>query len=252
MLKFFRKIRQKLLGEGNLKKYLIYAVGEILLVVIGILIALQINIWSTQSQENKELKGYIDNIARNVTSDLEELRSLKSFRDSTRVFSSNLITLSRAKTVSQEAFQKTWRWEYNAFITKYFNSDQSGFDALKSAGYLSKLQGKELELKLYDYYNMVSEVLTEQQKLNAFLEHMSIKSNETNVMQSLDNLRFHTDSYSQDFSEESSTILSLLQHPTITGANMRNRDQRAVTNLYNKIIPLGEEVLRICKAELTL
>jgi hypothetical protein len=43
MLKFFRKIRQKLLAEGNLKNYLAYAIGEILLVVIGILIALQIN-----------------------------------------------------------------------------------------------------------------------------------------------------------------------------------------------------------------
>ena len=43
MIKFFRKIRQKLINEGNLKRYLLYAFGEILLVVIGILIALQIN-----------------------------------------------------------------------------------------------------------------------------------------------------------------------------------------------------------------
>ena len=43
MLKFFRRIRLKLLDKGNLKRYLIYAFGEILLVVIGILIALQVN-----------------------------------------------------------------------------------------------------------------------------------------------------------------------------------------------------------------
>ena len=43
MIKFFRKIRQKLLSENKFSKYLIYAVGEIILVVIGILIALQIN-----------------------------------------------------------------------------------------------------------------------------------------------------------------------------------------------------------------
>lgn len=46
MLIFFRKIRQKLIDESNLKRYLIYAVGEILLVAIGILIALQINNWN--------------------------------------------------------------------------------------------------------------------------------------------------------------------------------------------------------------
>jgi len=43
MFKIFRKIRQKLLSDNKSIKYLLYAIGEILLVVIGILIALQIN-----------------------------------------------------------------------------------------------------------------------------------------------------------------------------------------------------------------
>jgi hypothetical protein len=46
MIKFFRKIRQKLLAENKFSKYLVYAIGEIILVVIGILIALQINNWN--------------------------------------------------------------------------------------------------------------------------------------------------------------------------------------------------------------
>jgi hypothetical protein len=46
MIKIFRKIRQKLLSENKISKYLIYAIGEIFLVVIGILIALQINNWN--------------------------------------------------------------------------------------------------------------------------------------------------------------------------------------------------------------
>jgi hypothetical protein len=46
MLKFFRSIRRRLMTENNLRKYLLYAFGEILLVVIGILIALQINNWN--------------------------------------------------------------------------------------------------------------------------------------------------------------------------------------------------------------
>jgi hypothetical protein len=53
MIKYFRKIRQKLIDEGNqpirqagLKRYLLHAIGEILLIVIGILIALQINNWN--------------------------------------------------------------------------------------------------------------------------------------------------------------------------------------------------------------
>lgn len=46
MIKFFRKIRQQLLSENKFSKYLIYAIGEIVLVVFGILIALQINNWN--------------------------------------------------------------------------------------------------------------------------------------------------------------------------------------------------------------
>ena len=46
MLTFFRRIRKGLLGEGATSKYLLYAIGEIALVVIGILIALQINNWN--------------------------------------------------------------------------------------------------------------------------------------------------------------------------------------------------------------
>ena len=61
MIKFFRRIRQKLIHEGNLRRYLIYAIGEILLVVIGILIALQINNWNENLKDRKdELNGLID------------------------------------------------------------------------------------------------------------------------------------------------------------------------------------------------
>ena len=54
MIKFFRKIRRKLIDEGNLKRYLLYAFGEIFLVVIGILIALQINNWNQNRLGTKE------------------------------------------------------------------------------------------------------------------------------------------------------------------------------------------------------
>lgn len=52
MIKFFRKIRQKLLSEHKISQYLLYAIGEIILVVIGILIALQINNWNESRKEH--------------------------------------------------------------------------------------------------------------------------------------------------------------------------------------------------------
>ncbi len=58
MLKFFRKIRQKLIEEDNIRKYLLYAIGEIILVVIGILIALQVNNWNEKRKANQLASYY--------------------------------------------------------------------------------------------------------------------------------------------------------------------------------------------------
>ncbi|MEL6483526.1 MAG: DUF6090 family protein, partial [Bacteroidota bacterium] len=59
MLRFFRKIRQNVLAEKQFSKYLLYALGEIILVVIGILIALQINNWNERRQLSKEREKLI-------------------------------------------------------------------------------------------------------------------------------------------------------------------------------------------------
>lgn len=68
MIKFFRRIRQRLLSQNRFKKYLVYAIGEIILVVIGILIALQIN----NANENSKNEEVIRMILKQVHSELAE------------------------------------------------------------------------------------------------------------------------------------------------------------------------------------
>lgn len=70
MIKFFRKIRQRLLNENKLGKYLFYAIGEIVLVVIGILIALQINNWNINELEKAQIKTYMVSLAEDLKADL--------------------------------------------------------------------------------------------------------------------------------------------------------------------------------------
>lgn len=62
MIKFFRHIRKAMIKESRASKYLLYAVGEIVLVVIGILIALQINTWNENSKLNKEEKKLLNSL----------------------------------------------------------------------------------------------------------------------------------------------------------------------------------------------
>jgi hypothetical protein len=66
MIKLFRNIRKNLLNEGKTTKYFKYAIGEIVLVVIGILIALQINIWN----EDRKDKAIVKNVLKNIRYDL--------------------------------------------------------------------------------------------------------------------------------------------------------------------------------------
>ena len=67
MIKFFRQIRQNLLNKNKVGKYLLYAFGEIILVIIGILIALNLN----QRSEQKKAEAKIDAIFENILKDLE-------------------------------------------------------------------------------------------------------------------------------------------------------------------------------------
>lgn len=73
MISFFRKIRQKLLEENKIGNYLKYAIGEILLVVIGILIALQVNNANQRRLDNNKRNEYIIRIKEDIESDLKHL-----------------------------------------------------------------------------------------------------------------------------------------------------------------------------------
>ena len=98
MLRFFRQIRQRLLAENRFSKYLLYAVGEILLVVIGILIALQINNANEEGKDRmleKEL----------LTQMLEELRQDKLMLKDAIGMSS--IALTSADYIRRAIIEKT-------------------------------------------------------------------------------------------------------------------------------------------------
>ena len=77
MIKFFRKIRKKLVTENRFSKYLVYAIGEIFLVVIGILIALQINTWNQNNQiKQKEFKS-LSELQTNLLTNIAEIESFE-------------------------------------------------------------------------------------------------------------------------------------------------------------------------------
>lgn len=86
MIKFFRSIRRKLLTNNKLAKYLVYAVGEIVLIVLGILIALNLNNRNEQRQAEARIELILNDLMTELLSDIEETRMPMNYfarRDST-------------------------------------------------------------------------------------------------------------------------------------------------------------------------
>ncbi len=82
MIKFFRNIRQKLLTENKTSKYLLYAIGEIVLVVVGILIALSINNWNELRKDKIKERAVLTNLVQYLKSDsISYSRNFKTLSD---------------------------------------------------------------------------------------------------------------------------------------------------------------------------
>lgn len=87
MIYFFRKIRKKLLSNGKFSSYLMYATGEIFLVVVGILLALQINSWNESRNNDQQLNRILASIRQDIISDtLEVSQVIENYKQRKPVF----------------------------------------------------------------------------------------------------------------------------------------------------------------------
>ncbi len=82
MLRFFRQIRQRLLTDNKFSKYLLYAVGEILLVVIGILIALQVDNWNDERANRDKEIAVLAEIQRNLDTNVKQFSEEAKLQES--------------------------------------------------------------------------------------------------------------------------------------------------------------------------
>tara|TARA_R110002072_G_scaffold1380_2_gene11568 strand:- start:12188 stop:12919 length:732 start_codon:yes stop_codon:yes gene_type:complete len=103
MITIFRKIRQKLIANNSVSKYLIYAIGEILLVVIGILIAVQVNAAYENGKKNDLKKVYVNNLINDLSKDTLQLSTnLKLNLDSFLVNSDSVINFINNQNTTVE------------------------------------------------------------------------------------------------------------------------------------------------------
>ncbi|MGB5417519.1 DUF6090 family protein [Algibacter sp.] len=175
MIKFFRHIRQQLLSENKTGKYFKYAIGEIVLVVIGILIALQINNWNENRIKNKEVKTFLNNLIQDLNGDQEILNSMNNSQTFKYFSMQYLLEMEGSNPYDPIAdrkndippFKTSYYWDkeipnvYNKEFIQIAFSDthrahmppfsKSTFEELKSTGMYSKLN-PELKKGINYYY----------------------------------------------------------------------------------------------------
>jgi len=172
MLKFFRRIRQNLLANNRFGKYMLYAAGEILLVVVGILIAFNVNTWSeARKLRNTELK-YFRNLKTDLIADIELLHEIIDLSNTKVAAARRIKKQSDALTVGS-LYDFSSDMQDLIFVDEFRPNDNT-YEEMKSSGNLSLIQNDNLKLKLLNLKKAYAGIQSSHEHIrydfNVFLE----------------------------------------------------------------------------------
>lgn len=173
MIKYFRHIRKSLLMENKTGKYFKYAIGEIILVVIGILIALSINNWNEERLERLLIKNNLINLSTAIKQDIDLLKDIEETNDFrynsilqllkwTEIPFREIDTVSiklRSTFIWKGAVPETFNTEF--YVSSFYAIETPrrmivqtyAIEELKNSGLYSKLENQNLKNLLNIYYS---------------------------------------------------------------------------------------------------
>ncbi|MFD1004965.1 DUF6090 family protein [Winogradskyella aquimaris] len=149
MIKFFRHIRQSLIMNNKTSKYFKYAIGEIILVMIGILLALQVNNWNEERKHHKSEKEFYKGIAYDLNQDLEFIRYVRSYTEP------KLNVFKRLNTQFPNDYGKN-KTKIDSLLGIYLFSGQRTFYPV-SGSFKSALAGNEINT--YSQKNLIQDII---------------------------------------------------------------------------------------------
>ena len=148
MILFMRKIRQRLLADSKFTKYLIYIIGEIILIVVGILIALSIDNWNSEQISHETEFAILKEMKKNLHSDLLDIQvNIKLNKTSLQANERVLESLS-----NPESDNDSLNFYYaHLNLTSMLDINNSSYENLKSFGF-QIIENDSLRIKITDLY----------------------------------------------------------------------------------------------------
>ncbi len=165
MLRFFKNIRQKLAAENKVVAYLRYAIGEIILVVIGILIALQINNWKENIKNNALEKNILKNIKSDLVLQQETINEQILFEDST-ISKVNSADIFLSSSLSLEKLNSLL---LDLTIRHTFVSNKTSYVSMNDNGEKNLIQNTKLQNEIVQYYQRLDYVTQVVNNNNLFI-----------------------------------------------------------------------------------
>jgi len=242
MIKFFRKIRYDLLEKNKIGKYLKYAIGEILLVVIGILIALWINNKNQEYNNGKIARTYLEDFKRDLESDVNTLEEkiLKN-EEMIQNVDSIFIALPKKDELSEKESKSLTNWVNSLMSETYYVPEKTTIRQFESSSSSHLIKSKTLKDQLFSYYtaNDVNE--------NNF--EKSIQLYQHNFL-TKDLMKFHKN-YAQI---PTSSYVTFQQYndrfEIFTAIALKNANTTNQNKQYRKFKEMAENLIRLIKSEL--
>ena len=182
MINFFRKIRQQLLYNNRIKKYLVYALGEVILVMFGILLALQVNNWNETRKIRSSEQLYLHAIKEEFSFNKNELE---------RVTKDNVLNSEYAKKILDITGPESIEITEEEFATLLFNSipqkvqfdpNQGVINEIINSGKLSIFRNEKLRYLLSSWSGALERVrIQEEELLNMRSRTIELMRNKANI-----------------------------------------------------------------------
>lgn len=248
MAKFLRKLRWNGMAKKNTPAYLAYALGEILLVVIGILIAVEVNNWNDRRKYEAEAKVYIEDIRDDMRRDTAifgtEIRKIEK-----------LIDYQKWGLKTEDFSEVPVEYIQSLFLTQYHNLkiNNNTFQRLKNAEVFTLRQYQRLFQEVNTYYTFHQEYLENFNDWEAELHY--------------DGYQFwvEQDQYEVDFGEQLQDTIPIIQNPQVRKQEMIQRLQsiegrnflkagmmreKTMKAIYQRVHQKATDILQEIEAEL--
>lgn len=151
MISLFRKIRQRLLTQNRVTRYLAYALGEILLVVIGILIALQLNIRKELAEEKKETEQLLIGVQADLKLEAERIDFLMGYYGEITDGIQQILLNYQGKEINTN--KELGQYFLNTFEFRKFSKFNTSYQTLYGSGLLQEIEDKKLAEEIVTYYS---------------------------------------------------------------------------------------------------